>query len=64
MILDEVDDKSRLEALASAGASMFSNHDGRKLLEPPLQVERHIYPSVQARRLRYRALLGRYRRIH
>jgi hypothetical protein len=48
MILDEVDDKSRLEALASSAAFMYSNWRAKQLIEAPLQVESHLYASVQA----------------
>ncbi|GAB2746892.1 DUF3800 domain-containing protein [Sinomonas soli] len=48
IILDEVDDKSRLEALASAGGFIFSDPRGKRIIEPPLQVESHLYQIVQA----------------
>ena len=48
MILDEIDDKSRVEAIAMLRGFMFSKPAGRKLLEPPMQVESHLYPTVQA----------------
>ncbi len=49
MILDEVDDKSRLDALGSAAGFMFSaRKGGERLIEPPMQVESHLYPAVQA----------------
>jgi hypothetical protein len=47
MILDEVDTTSRLDALASASGFMFGSKDGRKLVEPPMQVESHLYATVQ-----------------
>lgn len=47
MILDEVETKSRLDALASASGFMFGGRDGRKLVEPPMQVESHLYATVQ-----------------
>lgn len=47
MILDEVDNQSRQEALASATGFMFGSRDGRHLTEPPMQVESHLYPTVQ-----------------
>lgn len=47
IILDEVDDQSRLDALASASGFMFGSRDGRHLIEPPMQVESHLYATVQ-----------------
>ena len=47
MILDEVDTSSRLDALASASGFMFGSRDGHKLIEPPMQVESHLYATVQ-----------------
>lgn len=47
IILDEVDDNSRLEAMAAASGFMFGSRDGRHLIEPPMQVESHLYPTVQ-----------------
>jgi hypothetical protein len=47
IILDEVDTASRLDALASASGFMFGSRDGRKLVEPPMQVESHLYATVQ-----------------
>lgn len=48
MVLDEVDDKSRIEAFASASGFIYSDLRGRKLIEPPMQVESHLYQTVQA----------------
>ena len=48
IILDEVDTTSRLDALASASGFMFGGGPaGRKLVEPPMQVESHLYATVQ-----------------
>jgi len=47
MILDEVDDHSRQEALASASGFLYGSRDGHHLMEPPLQVESHLYPTLQ-----------------
>jgi hypothetical protein len=47
MILDEVETTSRLDALASASGFMFGSRDGQKLVEPPMQVESHLYATVQ-----------------
>lgn len=48
MVLDEVDDRSRIEAFASASGFIFSDARGRHLIEPPMQVESHLYQTVQA----------------
>ncbi|TCL80135.1 MULTISPECIES: DUF3800 domain-containing protein [unclassified Rathayibacter] len=48
MVLDEVDDKSRIEAFASASGFIYSDARGRHLIEPPMQVESHLYQTVQA----------------
>jgi len=48
MILDEQGNKERLEVYAGASAFMFSNASGQRLIEPPMQVESHLYQTVQA----------------
>lgn len=46
MILDQHNDRTRL--LVGAQQTMYSREDGaRWLMEPPYQVESHMYPSVQ-----------------
>ena len=47
MILDKQGPKERMEIFASSAAFMFSNQDADKLLEPPLEVESHLYQTVQ-----------------
>ena len=47
MILDKQGPKERMEIFASSAAFMFSNQDANKLLEPPLEVESHLYQTVQ-----------------
>lgn len=55
MVLDEIDDKSRLDAMAAARGYIYSARrgprwsDGRhRMVEAPMQVESHLYPTVQA----------------
>lgn len=47
MILDKQGPKERMKIFASSAAFMFSNKDADKLLEPPLEVESHLYQTVQ-----------------
>ncbi|APT93012.1 hypothetical protein CPHO_09080 [Corynebacterium phocae] len=47
MILDKQGPKERMAIFASTAAFMFSNRDADKLLEPPLEVESHLYQTVQ-----------------
>lgn len=47
MILDKQGDRERLEIFASAASFMFSNEDATRLLEPPMEVESHLYQTVQ-----------------
>lgn len=47
MILDKQGDKERLEIFATAASFMFSNEHASRLLEPPMEVESHLYQTVQ-----------------
>lgn len=47
MVLDKQGPRERMEIFASTAAFMFSNQDASKLLEPPLEVESHLYQTVQ-----------------
>ena len=47
MILDKQGDRERLEIFAGAASFMFSNSDAKRLLEPPMEVESHLYQTVQ-----------------
>ncbi|WP_368266727.1 DUF3800 domain-containing protein [Corynebacterium ulcerans] len=47
MILDKQGPKERMKIFASSAAFMFSHQDADKLLEPPLEVESHLYQTVQ-----------------
>lgn len=47
MILDKQGDRERLEIFAGAAAFMFSNEDATRLIEPPMEVESHLYQTVQ-----------------
>lgn len=47
MVLDKQGPKERMEIFASSAAFMFSHQDADKLLEPPLEVESHLYQTVQ-----------------
>jgi len=46
MILDQHADRIRL--LETATKTMFSSQPARKLIEPPFQVESHLYQTIQA----------------
>ncbi|WP_454760743.1 DUF3800 domain-containing protein [Caulobacter segnis] len=67
MILDQHSD--RLKLLETAAKTMFGTDPARKLVEPPFQVESHLYQTVQAadwiaalvgRVMAYRALPSEY----
>lgn len=47
MILDKQGDRERLEVFAGAASFMFSHDDANRLLEPPMEVESHLYQTVQ-----------------
>lgn len=47
LVIDKQGPKERLEIFASCAAFMFSNKDAKKLLEPPYEVESHLYQTVQ-----------------
>lgn len=47
MILDKQGDRERLEIFASTASFMFFNEDATRLLEPPMEVESHLYQTVQ-----------------
>ncbi|MGJ4843915.1 DUF3800 domain-containing protein [Leifsonia sp. Le1] len=47
IVLDEHGKKFRENAVAAAAGFMFTNKGGFKLLEPPMQVESHLYQTVQ-----------------
>lgn len=47
LILDKQGDRERLEVFAGTAAFMFSHRDGARLLEPPMEVESHLYQTVQ-----------------
>lgn len=47
MVLDKQGGRERMEVFASAASFMFSDKNGSLLLEPPMEVESHLYQSVQ-----------------
>ncbi|MDK8511450.1 DUF3800 domain-containing protein [Corynebacterium bovis] len=47
LILDKQGPRQRAEIFASSAAFMFSNKNALKLLEPPLELESHLYQTVQ-----------------
>ena len=47
LILDKQGPRERAEIFASSAAFMFSNENAAKLLEPPLEVESHLYQTIQ-----------------
>lgn len=46
IILDEHEDRSKL--LEAAAKTMFGSEPARNLIEPPFQVESHLYQTIQA----------------
>ena len=46
MILDQHQD--RIKLLEAASKTMFGDDPARRLMEPPFQVESHLYQTVQA----------------
>lgn len=48
MILDKQGNRERLEVFAGAASFMFSHENATRLLEPPMEVESHMYQTVQA----------------
>lgn len=47
LVLDKQGERERLEIFASAAAFMFSSENATKLIEPPMEVESHLYLTVQ-----------------
>lgn len=49
MILDSVDDKPRLEAVSVTASFIYANskNDLRRVIEAPMQVESHLYATIQ-----------------
>ncbi|WP_454978520.1 DUF3800 domain-containing protein [Corynebacterium propinquum] len=47
LILDKQGPRERAEIFASSAAFMFTHQNARKLLEPPFEVESHLYQTVQ-----------------
>lgn len=47
MILDKQGNRERLEIFAGAASFMFSDEAATRLLEPPMEVESHLYQTVQ-----------------
>lgn len=47
MILDKQGPRERMEIFAASAAFMFSDDHANKLLEPPFEVESHLYQTVQ-----------------
>ena len=47
MVLDKQGEKERLEIFAGAAAFMFSSENATKLVEPPMEVESHLYQTAQ-----------------
>ena len=47
LVLDKQGERERLEIFAGAAAFMFSNENATKLVEPPMEVESHLYQTVQ-----------------
>jgi len=47
VILDQSDDALRREIVASSGISMFGDEKRKRLIEPPIQAESHLYQTLQ-----------------
>lgn len=47
LLMDKQGPKERMEIFASSAAFMFSHREADRLLEPPLEVESHLYQTVQ-----------------
>lgn len=47
LILDKQEPRERAEIFASSATFMFSNENATKLVEPPMEVESHLYQTVQ-----------------
>jgi hypothetical protein len=46
MILDQHSD--RIKLLEAAAKTMFGDHGAKHLIEPPFEVESHLYQTIQA----------------
>lgn len=47
LLMDKQGPKERMEIFASSAAFMFSHREADRLLEPPIEVESHLYQTVQ-----------------
>lgn len=47
LILDQTEDKLREKAVEVSGLAMFGEMAARKLIEPPMQIESHLYQTLQ-----------------
>lgn len=47
IVLDKQGKRERLEIFAETAAFMFSNNNADRLIEPPMEVESHLYQTVQ-----------------
>ncbi len=47
LILDKQGDRERMEIFVETAAFMYSNNNAVRLLEPPMEVESHLYQTVQ-----------------
>ena len=47
LILDKQGDRERVEIFVETAAFMYSNNNAVRLLEPPMEVESHLYQTVQ-----------------
>lgn len=47
MVLDEQGEKFRERVVLKSAGHMFGSHKARNLMEPPMQVESHLYQTVQ-----------------
>lgn len=47
IVLDQMDDALRKNGVERAGKSMFGTDNCKRLIEPPVQVESHLYQTLQ-----------------
>lgn len=47
IILDQMDDELRRNGVERAGKTMFGSDNCKRLIEPPVQVESHLYQTLQ-----------------
>jgi hypothetical protein len=59
IVLDQTSEEFRMQAVEAAGLAMFGDLQATRLIEPPMQVESHLYQTLQCADW-ICGLLGRY----